>query len=260
MTHENAINVFTDGSSFSKPRRGGMGLRLVTIGEDGHEICEEVELVGHEGATNNQMELLACIKGVEAAAAHPQIGQVRRIYVFTDSMYVVENMKLAMFQWPKTRWCNANGRPIDNAELWKKLVHGIKKAPRPVIFEWIKGHSKNLHNRAVDKLAKRSAKGALLPPLQVASVRRKLSSRSVEPGSVQIAGQCLKIRIVTDTYLRTQRLYKYKYEVLPNGPSSGLVDLIYSKECLRAGHHYEVRLNDDSKNPRIVEVLNELVR
>lgn len=90
MTYENAINVFTDGSSFSNPRRGGMGLRLVTIGLDGYERCEEVELVGYEEATNNQMELMACIKGVEAASEHSEIGQVRRIYVFTDSMYVVE--------------------------------------------------------------------------------------------------------------------------------------------------------------------------
>jgi hypothetical protein len=116
----------------------------------------------------------------------------------------------------------------------------------------VKGHAKNPHNKAVDKLAKQSAKGVLNRPLKITTVRRKKSVLTVERGCVPMLGQTLSIRIITDTYMRPQRLYKYKYEVLPdNGTLSGNVDLIFhdSKECLRAGHHYEVRVNSDTKNP-----------
>jgi hypothetical protein len=113
----------------------------------------------------------------------------------------------------------------------------------------------------VDKLAKQSAKGALKPPLKVTAVRRKISVQSVEPGSVPMRGQTILIRIITDTYMRVQRLYKYRYEVLPNSDRyGGAVDWIYATQCLRAGHHYEIRVNTDPNNPRILEVLRELER
>ena len=70
-------------------------------------------------------------------------------------------------------------------------------------------------------------------------------------------GQTLAIRIITDAYLRPQKIFKYKYEVLA-GAFSGRVDLIFADEVLRAGHHYEVRVNMQTDNPRIVEVTREL--
>jgi hypothetical protein len=127
----------------------------------------------------------------------------------------------------------------------------------------VKGHAKDQHNKAVDKLAKQSAKGVLNRPLKVTTVRRKKSSESVVRGCVPMEGQTLPIRIITDTYMRVQRVYKYKYEVLPGaGEYSGKIDWIYheSDDCLRAGHHYEVKVNDEMKNPRIVQVVQELAR
>jgi hypothetical protein len=76
-------------------------------------------------------------------------------------------------------------------------------------------------------------------------------------------GQTLSIRVITDTYMRVQRVYKYKYEVLAGaGEYSGKVDWIYhaADECLRAGHHYEVQMNNETKNPRIIQVVQELAR
>ena len=259
MARENALNIYTDGSSYSRPRRGGIAIRYVTYDEHGNEVVKDEVLPGHEGATNNEMELMACIKALEGARAHESIHEVERVYIFTDSMYVADNVRRAIFEWPKLKWCNRYGRPVDNAPLWKNLVNLIKKVPKRVEFKWIKGHSRNPHNKAVDKLAKHSARGVLRPALKVTSVRRKISSRSVEPGSIPMRGQTLSIRIITDTYMRLQRVYKYKYEVLPDcGEFAGNVDWIYSKECLRAGHHYDVRVNEDAQNPQIVEVLEEL--
>jgi RNase H-like protein len=61
---ERAINVFTDGSSYSHPRRGGLGFRIITVGTDGHEIIREEQPQGFQGATNQQMELQACIEAL----------------------------------------------------------------------------------------------------------------------------------------------------------------------------------------------------
>jgi ribonuclease HI len=219
------------------------------------------QVLGHEDATNNEMELLACIRALEGATEHASFGAVARIYVFTDSMYVTDNLNRAKFEWPKLKWHNRTGRPVENAELWKHLIRVLRNLPKRVDFKWVKGHAKDTHNKAVDKLAKQSAKGVLNRPLKVTAVRRKKSPLTVDRGCVPMRGQTLSIRIITDSYMRVQKLYKYKYEVLPDtGMLSGKLDLIFhdSKECLRAGHHYEVRVNTDAKNPRIVEVLREI--
>ena len=166
-----------------------------------------------------------------------------------------------MFRWPKTKWLNRNGRPIENAELWKELVQAVKKVPPNVRFQWVKGHSKNVHNKMVDKFAKQSAKDVQNKSLRTTAVRRKKTDRPVHVGSVKMEGQTMSVRIITDTYMRTQKLYKYMYEVLTvRSPYCGNCDYIYSELLLRAGHHYEVRVNETPDNPRIVEVLNELDR
>ncbi len=59
MIIENAINIYTDGSSFSRPRLGGIGIRLVIINSLGQEEVEDISLAGYAAATNNQMELYA---------------------------------------------------------------------------------------------------------------------------------------------------------------------------------------------------------
>src|SRR4051794_14689344 len=92
---EDAINVFTDGSSLAQPRAGGVGFRIVTFDAAGDEVHEDDFLPGYRGATNNQMELLACIKGIQSAIAHPRRPELNRVCVFTDSQYVVHNLNNA---------------------------------------------------------------------------------------------------------------------------------------------------------------------
>ncbi len=244
---------------FSSPRRGGIGFRYITVDASGDEVLEDHAPPGYQQGTNNQMELMACIKALEGAYTHSAIDNVERIVLFTDSMYVTENLNRAIYAWPKQKWLNRYDRPVENAELWKDLVRLMKKLPRRPEFKWVKGHAKNRHNKAVDKLAKQSAKGVLNQPLSASTVRRKHTEHRVEIGCVRMRGQVMAIRIITDAYLRLQKLYKYRYEVLTNDNEFfGRMDLIYCTDVLRAGHHYEVRVNDDTKNPRIVEVLDEL--
>ena len=262
QVREDAVNVFTDGSSLSRPRLGGIGIRVVTIGDDGKEVCEDEFLPGYRSATSQQMELLACLKGIQTALRHPRLASLKRICVFTDSQYVARNVDNAKFVWPTEQWRTKAGTPVLNAKLWKDLVKEIKKSGCRIDIRWARGHSrKNPHNRAVDKLAKQSAAMALNPPLSVVNVRRKKTKQSVRIGGVGMEGQRVAIRVVTSEYLSMQRISKYKYEVLSEDSKYfGLVDIIYSKLHLRVGRHYEVLVNRETPNPQIVELIREIER
>jgi ribonuclease HI len=262
MIKDDLLNIYTDGSSFSGPRVGGIGIRFVTTNELGDEVIEDVELPGYRGATNNQMELYACVAALKEAREYHDLGSVNRIAIHTDSLYIVDNYKSAMFEWSGNRWRNREGRPIANADLWKELVKLIKKCwPLRVDFYWVKGHSKDKHNKAVDKLAKKSAKSPLNKPLTIVNVRRKKTRKSVEIGSVEMRRQRLAVRIITSEYLSAQRTTKYKYEVLSKGSRYfGNVDIIFSNESLKAGHQYEVSVNKNTANPMIMKVLREIER
>jgi ribonuclease HI len=259
---ENALNIYTDGSSFSGPRRGGIGIRFITVDDLGHEVVNNIEVPGYKGSTNNQMELYACVAALKEARDYYDLRSFNGIEIFTDSQYLADNYLVAMFTWPGNKWRNRDGRPIANADIWRELVKLIKKvSPLRVNIHWVKGHGKDEHNRAVDKLAKKSAKNPLNPPLTLVTVRRKQTDKSVEIGSVEMRGQRLRVRIITSEYLRVQKLVKYKYEVLSKGSKyTGNVDVIFSDKDMRAGHHYEVVVNKEPRNPRITRVLRELER
>ena len=256
---ENALNIFMDGSSFGSPRRGGVGVRFVQINSAGEEVVQDVEFLGHRNATNNQMELKACILALAEALRLGLIPQVDKVIIFTDSLYVADNYQKAMFEWPKAKWRTRSGRPVLNAQLWKELTTAMKRAGKRVDIKWVKGHSKSLHNRAVDKMARRSANVAVGRPLSAVHVRKKLSPGEVEVGSVIMRGQTMLIHIVTTEYLPVQGVWKAKYEVVSKGsPDYQCIDIVFSSHLLAAGHTYLVRVNDETKNPTVVEVLREL--
>lgn len=259
MVIENAINIYTDGSSFSRPRLGGIGIRLVIINPLGQEEVEDISLPGYAAGTNNQMELEACIKGLKEAMRHPAFNSFERIAIHSDSQYVVENHNRAFYTWSKNKWCNYQGKPVDNATLWKELLHTVKKCYKRVDFYWVKGHAKNQHNKAADKLARQSGMNAFNPPLAVVKVRRKRSVKSVEPGCVPMLNQRISIRIITDEYLIIQKCFKYKYEVISkSNPYFGNIDFAYSKILLKAGHCYSIRFNNKPHNPTIIKMFKEL--
>ena len=258
---ENALNIYTDGSSLSRPRLGGIGVRFVTINDDGDEETEDFSVPGFKGATNNSMELYACVVALKRASKHPALPRVSRVCISSDSRYVVDNHKKAIYQWSRQKWLRSSGAPVLNADLWKDLIREMKKLRRPIELIWVKGHAKNVHNKAVDKLAKDSARKATDARLSVTAVRRKKTAKVVDLGSVEMKGQRLVVRIITSEYLRVQRLTKYKYEVLsPGSRYLGNVDLIFSNLDMRAGHHYEISVNRDTANPRVMRIIQEAER
>jgi ribonuclease HI len=261
---DDAINVFPDGSSRRKPRRGGIGFRIVTFDQFGAEVYEDEWLPGYEDGTNQQMELRACIEGVRAAFKHPRLPELKRIQVFTDSRYVVDNFPNAKFVWPKTRWCRTDGAPVANAELWQSLTKMVRDAPCRVELDWAKGHSKgNPHNKAADQLAKRSSEAPLNATRFPPPLRRKQSKLPTTPGSVRMEGQEIDVRIMDPKAFRKQRATRYRYEVLStDSPYFGNVDFIFADSALdiRPGHHYRVRVSTGKRNPRIEEIVKELDR
>jgi len=259
MIIEGALNIYADGSSYSGPRKGGIGIRFVTINDKGYEDVRDIEPPGHKGATNNQMELYACVEALKEAQKMYDLGYFSKIIINSDSKYVVDNYRNALFNWSGNGWRNYQGRPVENAVIWKDLLKLVKKVNKRVEFKWVKGHSKDSHNKAVDKLAKQSAKNAINKPLTVVSVRRKTTDKSVEVGSVKMQGQRILIRIITTEYLRTQKLYKYRYEVISKRSKHYRnVDFIFSALPIRDGHCYSVILNNNTNNPTIVNVLSEI--
>lgn len=264
MLFEDALNIYTDGSMYSGPRAGGIGIMFVIVNDLGNpQIINKFEYPGYKQATNNEMELEACILGLEEALDGKDLQRYSRIEIFTDSRYVVTNYKNAMFVWPKTEWKNrTSGRPILHVSQWKRLLRLLRRAQkerRRVTIRWVKGHKTNVYNKAADKAAKRSAKNPFNRPLSVVSVRRKTTTKKTEIGSVKIGGQQLVVQIITVEYLGPpHRLWKYKYEVMSEDSKyHGNVDEIFSEIALNR-HQYEVRVNDNTRNPRIVELIREV--
>jgi len=217
---ENALNIFTDGSSFSNPRKGGVGVRFITIDDNGNEKVYDYTPLGYKGATNNQMELKAAIDALTLLMSrNPPVSIVgfSRIVIHTDSMYVSGNISNATYNWSKNGWCNRDGRAILNAELWKELIRLMLKMSKlrvRVEFKWVKAHKISIHNKAVDKLAKMSAKTVSRRHLSVVDVRRKKSHKATAIGSVKPKNQKITVRIIEDALLTLHKLYRYRYEVI----------------------------------------------
>jgi ribonuclease HI len=134
-----SVVIYTDGACKGNPGPGGWGVLLRCNGE-------EQRLYGGEAhTTNNRMELLAAIKGLEA------LKQSCQVELYTDSQYLRLGMMEWMRSWKLKGWRNSKNEPVKNVDLWKILdglssVHTIK-------WHWVKGHSGHIENDMVDALA-----------------------------------------------------------------------------------------------------------
>ena len=130
------INIYTDGSSRGNPGPGGYGVILEYNGNT-KELSQGFQLT-----TNNRMELLAVIVGLEAIKELNH-----QIIVYSDSKYVVEavNQKW-VFMWEKI-----NYKKKKNRDLWKRFLKVYRK--HSVVFKWVKGHAGHLQNERCDDLA-----------------------------------------------------------------------------------------------------------
>jgi ribonuclease HI len=244
---DDALVIYTDGSCLSRPRRGGYAFRLVAVDDAGEEVTHDYNPPGRAGATNNEMELLACVEALKLVTGRwspVSRDSYRKIVVYTDSLYVHHNVYNAEVVWPGNKWMTRDGEPVMSPDLWKDLVRLKQRAGR-VEFRKVKAHKTNAHNKAVDKLAKESARMATVQMRTPREVRRKTSQRSTERGSVRMRGQIETIRIVARRDISGQRHHVYKYEVVDTGsPDFDAVDDAFARDGdveLRPHHTYVVR-------------------
>jgi len=259
---KNWLYIYTDGSCLpQEKRKGGIGIRYIYLNENEEEFRIDGNEFGYKSTTNNQMELEAVIKGLRGIKDLQLPIKYNNIQVRSDSRYVVNNITKAIFIWSKQKWMDQNGKPVENAVLWKELIKVICQVPCRVEFEWVKGHAKDTDQKAVDRLAKESAQAPLNPPISVVKLRRKISKKLTRRGSVDMKGQRSSIHIINEEYLKLQKLSKYRYEVISRRSEYfGNVDFAYSEiHTLKAGHKYFIIFNKNNKNPRIIKVIKEII-
>lgn len=139
------INIYTDGASSGNPGPGGYGTILI-YKQHRKEISE-----GFRKTTNNRMELLAVIKGLEALK-----GTGKQATVVSDSKYVVEAVEKGWL-W---NWVKKDFKGKKNDDLWRRFIPTYKK--HNVKFQWVKGHAGHPLNERCDELAVAAAAGTHL--------------------------------------------------------------------------------------------------
>lgn len=256
---ENAIVIYTDGSMYPKGRRAGYGMVFVHHDRVGDETVIDAHAPpGVRGVTGNEMELQACVIALERVRDLAEFQTVDRIVIRSDSRYVTGNYMYAFGAWPRQKWHGVNGRPIEHADIWRHFVREYRKIRKRVELEWVKGKS-SAFTKQVDRLAKESAKSPLSRRVHTESTRRKVSAAETIRGSVIMRGQTMTIRIVSAKRMRQQKVWSYRYEVISTeGGDFGKVDVFYFDRLLRHSYTYEVRVNDNTANPRILEILQEM--
>jgi len=143
------IKIYTDGACIGNPGPGGWAAIII-------EENKNNEIFGGEKlTTNNRMELMAAIKGLEYCLNQNKKQQsLNHIKIFTDSVYVKEGITVWIKNWEKNNWKTSDKKNVKNVDLWKRLKE--LEQINQVEWIWIKGHSENPMNDLADKLAKKA--------------------------------------------------------------------------------------------------------
>ena len=144
------VTIYTDGSARGNPDGpGGYGTILSYIDSNGTEHLREYSQ-GFKKTTNNRMELLAAIVGLEALIKPCDVT------LYSDSQYLVKAFNDNWLEgWIKKGWKRGKNEPVKNVDLWKRLLHAME--PHQVEFVWVKGHAGHPQNERCDVLATTAA-------------------------------------------------------------------------------------------------------
>ena len=140
------VKLYTDGAARGNPEGpGGYGAVLQYTDSSG-KLHEREYSAGYKKTTNNRMELMAVIVGLEA------LNRQCDVEVISDSKYVTDAFNQHWIDgWLKRGWKNSNKEPVKNIDLWKRLLKA--KEPHNVKFTWVKGHAGHAYNERCDELA-----------------------------------------------------------------------------------------------------------
>ena len=134
------VDLYTDGACSGNPGPGGWGV-LMLYRDNEKELCG-----GEPATTNNRMELMAAIQGLEA------LKRGVKVRIHTDSTYVKDGITKWIHGWKKNGWKTSAKKPVKNAELWQRLEAAIER--HDVSWHWVKGHSDHPENDRADALAR----------------------------------------------------------------------------------------------------------
>ena len=149
------VKIYTDGAARGNPDGpGGYGTVLEYVDTKGQLHQKELSQ-GYEKTTNNRMELMAVIAGLEA------LNRSCEVEVYSDSQYVVNAFNQHWVDgWIKKGWKRGKNEPVKNVDLWKRLLEAKQK--HSVTFHWVKGHDGHPQNERCDELATTAADGTNL--------------------------------------------------------------------------------------------------
>ncbi|QYJ03408.1 ribonuclease HI [Nocardioides panacisoli] len=140
------VTIHTDGACSGNPGPGGWGA-ILRYGD------HERELHGGEAATtNNRMELMAAIRGLES------LTRPSRVALYTDSTYVRSGILSWLANWKANGWRTAAKKPVKNVDLWQRLDEA--RRTHEVEWHWVKGHAGDPGNERADELARLGAEEA----------------------------------------------------------------------------------------------------
>lgn len=146
------VDIYTDGAARGNPDGpGGFGTILEYVDPKG-QLHKREYSQGYVKTTNNRMELMAVITGLEA------LNRSCDVTVYSDSQYVVNAFNQHWIEgWLKKGWKRGKNEPVKNTDLWKRLLKA--KEPHNVTFQWVKGHDGHPQNERCDELATTAADG-----------------------------------------------------------------------------------------------------
>ena len=149
------VTLYSDGSARGNPEGpGGYGTVLQFV--DAKNTLHEREYsAGYKKTTNNRMELMAAIAGLEA------LTRPCNVNLISDSKYLVDAFNQHWIEgWIKKGWKRGKNEPVKNVDLWKRLLEAMKI--HNVTFTWVKGHAGHEMNERCDELATTAADGSNL--------------------------------------------------------------------------------------------------
>lgn len=141
-SNRQSVVMYTDGACRGNPGPGGWGVSLSYNGHSKTLYGSEME------TTNNRMELMAAISGLEA------LTRKCRVKLYTDSKYVLQGITEWMTDWKNRGWKTAAKKPVKNVELWQRLDAAAQK--HEIEWHWVKGHTGDEGNELADALANRA--------------------------------------------------------------------------------------------------------
>lgn len=146
------VKIYTDGAARGNPDGpGGYGCVLHYTDSRG-QLHERTFSRGYKKTTNNRMELMAAIVGLEA------LTRPCEVELYSDSKYVTDAFNRHWIEgWIKKGWKRGKNEPVKNRELWERLLEA--KKPHKVTFYWVKGHDGHELNERCDYLATTAADG-----------------------------------------------------------------------------------------------------